>query len=246
MENSPDHIYFKDLESRFLRCSRTLAEKFGVSPNEVAGKTDFDFWGPEHAQSAFEDEQKIIRSGKPVIGQVEQEQLKDGGLVTWALTNKMPFRNDAGEIIGTFGISKDITELKQAEHARQLMEEQLRQAQKLESIGQLAAGIAHEINTPIQYVGDNTRFLQDSFRDIEKILRCLEDLLRSTKDDIAPPEAIVRLQEMVLKSDLAYVLKQVPEAFSETLEGVDRVAHIVRAMKEFSHPGNKDKSPGGP
>ena len=171
MESSPDLIYFKDRASRFLRCSRTMAERFGVSRAEdLVGKSDFDFFTDEHARPAFEDEQGIIRTGRPVVGKIEQEFYKSKADVTWVLTNKLPLRDRAGQIIGTFGISKDITAMKQAEQTRQIMEAQLRQSQKLEAIGQLAAGIAQEINTPTQQLGDNTRFLKNAFESIATVL----------------------------------------------------------------------------
>jgi len=115
LENSADTIYFKDLESRFVRSSHAQARQFGVDRVEdIIGKTDADFFTSEHAQAALADEQEIIRTGQPIVQKLEKETWPDGR-VTWALTNKMPLRNSDGEIIGTFGISKDITELKQAQ-----------------------------------------------------------------------------------------------------------------------------------
>ena len=115
MENSPDHIYFKDRESRFLKCCNAHAKKFGLSSAEMmVGKTDADYYTAEHARPAFEDEQEIIRTGQPMTGKLEKETWPDGH-VTWALTNKMALRNQDGQIIGTFGVSKDITALKRTE-----------------------------------------------------------------------------------------------------------------------------------
>jgi PAS domain S-box-containing protein len=242
MEESPDFIYFKDLKSRFLRCSKALSAKFGVkSMEDVVGKTDFDFYGAEHARPAFEDEQEIIRTGKPMPAKIEQETMRGTGQVTWALTSKLPLRNRKGEIIGTFGISKDVTEQKKADQERQILEVQLRQAQKLESIGQLAAGIAHEINTPTQYIGDNTRFLKNSFEDLGRVLAGYEQLLAAAGDNRLTPELVAAAQKALVESDLKFLLEQIPPAINETLDGVARVSKIVRAMKEFSHPGGTDK-----
>lgn len=118
LDNVPDHIYFKDAQSRFLKCSKAQALQFGASsPEELVGKTDHDFFSEEHARPAYEDEQEILRTGQPIIGKVEKETWKDGRGESWKLSTKMPLRNNAGAIIGTFGISKDITALKQTEAA---------------------------------------------------------------------------------------------------------------------------------
>jgi PAS domain S-box-containing protein len=115
LKNSPDAIYFKDLESRFVRCSSAFLSLFQVSDiGQVIGKTDLDFFSAEHALAAGEDEHEIIRSGQPITGKLEKETHRDGR-VTWALTTKMPWRTKDGQIIGTFGISKDVTALKAAE-----------------------------------------------------------------------------------------------------------------------------------
>ena len=115
LSNSPDSIYFKDLESRFVRASKGFEKLFHVADvKQLTGKTDFDFFNTEHAREAFEDEQKIIKTGEPIIGKVETETHSDGR-VTSALTTKLPWRDDKGNIIGTFGISKDVTAVKEAE-----------------------------------------------------------------------------------------------------------------------------------
>jgi PAS domain S-box-containing protein len=115
LENTPDLIYFKDLQSRFVRYSRAFSKRLN-SPDEnwLVGRTDFDIYTREHAQPAFDDEQEIIRTGRPVIDKLEKETYADRG-VTWALATKLPWRDRAGKIVGTFGISKNVTPLKQAE-----------------------------------------------------------------------------------------------------------------------------------
>ena len=117
MDNLPDPIYFKDAESRFIRINQAAARRFGINdPVQAIGKTDFDFFTEEHARPAYEDEQAILRSGQPLVGKEEKEMWHDGR-VAWVSTTKMPLRNREGQIVGTFGISRDITERKQAEEA---------------------------------------------------------------------------------------------------------------------------------
>jgi PAS domain S-box-containing protein len=117
MDNLPDRIYFKDERSRFVRINPALATMFKLGdPQQAVGKTDFDFFTAEHAEAAFADEQSIIRTGQPIIGIIEKETHPDGR-VTWAFTSKMPLRDKQGRIIGTFGLSRDITEIKNFENA---------------------------------------------------------------------------------------------------------------------------------
>jgi PAS domain S-box-containing protein len=128
MDNLPDKIYFKDRESRFTRINLAHARAFGLSdPAQALGKTDFDFFTDEHAQQAYADEQEIIRTGQPMVGKEEKETWPDGH-VTWASTTKMTLRDANGNIVGTFGVSWDVTESKRAEEALQVSERQLAQA----------------------------------------------------------------------------------------------------------------------
>ena len=115
MDYAPDQIYFKDAKSRFIRSSKSVAEKIGMKDaGAMVGKTDFDLFDEQHARPAYEDEQQIMHTGRPMEGKVEREVWKDGR-VSWALTSKLPLRDRTGQIIGTLGISKDITAMKQTE-----------------------------------------------------------------------------------------------------------------------------------
>jgi PAS domain S-box-containing protein len=117
MDNLPDTIYFKDRESRFTRINKALAKSFGLSdPAQAVGKTDSDFFTGEHAQQAYADEQEIIRTGRPMLAKEEKETWPDGR-ETWASTTKMPLRDAHGNILGTFGVSRDITARRRAERA---------------------------------------------------------------------------------------------------------------------------------
>ncbi|HRU91971.1 MAG TPA: PAS domain S-box protein, partial [Candidatus Marinimicrobia bacterium] len=135
LDTTPDHIYYKDRDSRFILMSKSQAERFGLSdPKEAIGKTDFDFFTEEHARPAFEDEQRIIRTGKPIIG-IEEKETWPGGGISWVSTTKMPLLDENGEIIGTFGISRDITDRKLAEEQlMKAMEEIKNSEDKLKNI----------------------------------------------------------------------------------------------------------------
>ena len=143
------------------------------------------------------------------------------------LVNTAPLYDAAQALVGWEGSLTDISVLKQTLEDRDRLEDNLRQAQKLEAIGQLAAGIAHEINTPTQYVGDNLRFLKESFGELDSLLAQL------VKVGGAPAGKLLG------DADFDYLKEEIPRALNQSLEGVDRVAKIVRAMKEFSHPARE-------
>lgn len=127
MDNLPDSVFFKDLSSRFIAINKICAEKFGLEdPSDAVGKTDFDFFNLSHAQEAFEDEQKIIKTGKPIIHKIEKETYQDHDTEpTWASTSKLPLYNRDGVITGTYGISTDITEQKKAQIQNERLKSQL-------------------------------------------------------------------------------------------------------------------------
>jgi len=156
LDNSPDNIYFKDKQSRFIKCSAGLAAQaiqFGVkSPGGLVGKSDFDLFSEEHARPAFEDEQEIIRTGLPMIGKVEKETWINGRPDTWALTTKMPLRNRNGDIIGTFGITKDISELKHAERRIADVHAQLLEASRVAGMAEIATNVLHNVGNVLNSV----------------------------------------------------------------------------------------------
>jgi signal transduction histidine kinase len=139
---------------------------------------------------------------------------------------------------------REANELLKAEmEERERVEAELRIAQKLEAVGQLAAGIAHEINTPIQYIGDNTAFLRSAFEAYAVVVECLQGVLAEAEATPEVRQYYVALDAVVKEADVDFLGEEVPDAIDQTLEGVDRVAAIVQAMREFARPGSKEKAP---
>jgi PAS domain S-box-containing protein len=226
-------IFQSTPDGRLLSVNQSMAFTFGYdSPEEmIASVTGI-------AQQFFVDRKRGVESMLVVdkVGGVksfECEAFRKDGSKVWLAMSVRAFRQD-GVVIRIEGMCDDITERK---HLR----EQLLQAQKLESVGQLAAGIAHEINTPTQYIGDNVRFLKDGFQELKGLLAEYERLLQAAKDRTLSGEAIERVAAAAERADLGYLLEEIPKAIDQALEGISRVSKIVGAMREFSHPGTKEQ-----
>ncbi len=164
LENVPDYIYFKDRDSRFIALSASMAHLFGqTNVAGVIGKTDFNFFDDTHARPAFEDEQNIIRTGEPIIGKLEKETWPDGH-VTWVHTSKMPLRNEHGEIIGTFGISKDVTHSREMEVALEKSQKELVNTSRMAGMAEVATGVLHNVGNVLNSLNVSASVLATGLR----------------------------------------------------------------------------------
>ena len=221
-------------DGRYLSVNPAMARIFGYDSAEamistVASITQL------YVDPKRRDEFVVALDRFGSVQNFECEVFRKDGSKIWIASSARAIRED-GVVVRYEGMTEDITE-------RKLLQIQLLQAQKLESIGQLAAGIAHEINTPTQYIGDNVRFLKDAFRDLNGLLANYERLLAAAQGNTLSCEIIQEIAVAVGRADAAYLLEEIPQAIEHTLEGVTRVSTLVSAMKEFSHPGTKDKTP---
>jgi PAS domain S-box-containing protein len=216
----PAFIYAKDAHSRFTAANKLVANRMGVEPCDLIGKTDFDFFPREHAERFFADEQALIKSGVPLINREEIAFDKTRGMDRVILTSKMPLRDAAGNLTGIVGTGIDITDRKDAE-------ERMASSDRLESIGRLAAGVAHEINTPIQYLTDSVSFIRDG---VGELLAYIDELHKATDARPATTE------------DVDYMREELPPAMARVAEGLSRITEIVRSMKDFSHADQREMS----
>ena len=216
----PAFIYAKDVGSRFIAMNTALARNMGTSPEEAIGKTDFDFFAPDLAQKFYSDEQALIKSGTAIIDLEEPGFDKVTGMPRTVVTSKVPLRDENGMMIGIIGVGFDITE-------RKFAELRLAQSEQLESIGRLAAGVAHEINTPIQYLNDSVYFIREAMQELLAHNAKLASMLP------APPEE---------DDDIEDLKKDLPPALDRVVDGLGRIAEIVRSMKEFSHVDQREMS----
>jgi PAS domain S-box-containing protein len=163
---TPDQIYFKDTQGRFIRNSKSQADLLGLSdPSQVVGKTDFDFF--PHAARAYAEEQEVMKTGQPFIDFEEQVVWPDGR-ETWVSTTKVPLPNSEGETIGIFGISRDITERKQAEQAiRKLNADLEKQATQLKDANKelesFSYSVSHDLRAPLRAIDGYTRILVEDY-----------------------------------------------------------------------------------
>ncbi len=161
LENIPDRIYFKDARSRFVKISMALAKRLGVShSDDVVGKTDFDFFPPEKAREFYEDEQRIIQTGHPLINKTEKH-VKSNGEVTWTSTTKVPLRNRHGVPIGIVGINRDISALKLAEQKIEAINRELREASRQAGMAEVATGVLHNVGNVLNSVNVAAGVLSD-------------------------------------------------------------------------------------
>jgi len=233
LENIPAMIFLKDADGRYVAANRAYRDILPASISSPTGKRDNDMFPPKLAARFAEEDRQVLEEER-VVTKEQRMKLRDGRMIPVSVSLS-PVRGPDGRITGLVGIAFDITE-------RKMMESQLAQAQKLESIGQLAAGIAHEINTPTQYVGDNVRFLQDGFEDLMQIVEKHGELLCAARNGGASAELIDNVEALTEEADLEYLRDEIPNAIGQSLEGIDRVGEIVRAMKQFSHPGGEEKT----
>jgi PAS domain S-box-containing protein len=187
MDTIPDAIYFKDQFSRFVRVNQAVARRFGVGcPSEILGKTDFDLFAVEHARKAYEDEQEIVRSGRPVVNKEEKETWPDGR-ISWVSTTKLPLRDPSGAVVGTFGISRDINDRKRNEEDLRQAKEDAEAANRTKSA--FLAAMSHEIRTPMNGILGMTELALDTQltpeqRDYLELVKRSADSLLTVINDI--------------------------------------------------------------
>lgn len=234
--------FFENIEQAYFEIDKTgnfsffnahLCETLGYVNEELINKNFMQFLDRADSVRVKTAFREIYETDKPKSGLVFQIVRKDGQkrYIGASICLNVDTMNQK---IGFKGIARDISE-------RKILEEQLNQNRRMESIGQLAAGIAHEINTPIQYIGDNIQFLKDSCEDISGLLKKSLSFFEVAKAGSIAESSVNEIEKLIIDADADYLLEEVPKAIGQSIEGLRHVSDIVSAMKQFCHPGIEEK-----
>src|SRR5688572_15435149 len=242
LDAAEHHVLITDRKGRIVFANLSLAERHGRVREELIGETvEHIVRTDNHSPSQREAMREAMRESRPI--RVVVQGVHSSGRPLWLSLNITPILNSAGRAEHFVGIATDITQsvedsrikkelqdrVESREQERDRLALELRMAQKLEAVGRLAAGVAHEINTPMQYVSDNVTFLSESVEDLASVISAYR-VDRARGDEVAT------------EVEADYLLTELPKAMQRARDGVKRVTDIVRAMKEFSHPSTDARS----
>ncbi|MEM8924882.1 MAG: PAS domain-containing protein [Actinomycetota bacterium] len=230
IETMPASMFWLDTDLRVEGCNTRFAGVEVDQLHTVIGKpvAEAGRWTIDNVtQSEF---RRVMASRTPAIEELTDVQDRSTGNLRVLEAHRIPLIDEQGEVSGLLGVALDITE-------RRRLESQLANASKLESIGQMAAGVAHEINTPTQFVSDNVTFLSEGVRDLMDLVAAGRALAEAAEATPAMAEAAADYRRAVEQADLDFLVAEMPAALRQSLEGVERISHIVRAMKDMAHPG---------
>lgn len=232
-----------DRDDRLIACNEAYKNIYGTSRDLIvpgaafeeivrAGATRGQY--PAAAGRVDEWVRERVQQHRNANGRAIEQHLDDGRCLQ-ITEHKTP----SGYIVGS---RIDITAIKRAEEEKRQMLSELDRSARWQSVGQLAAGIAHEINTPVQYIGDNLHFLQETFEDLKEIFRFYRDMADAPAEGPGTANAKARIGAILEKIDFDFVEAEIPEAISQALVGTQQVNAIVTAMKDFAYQPNRQKA----
>jgi PAS domain S-box-containing protein len=229
----PHAVWVYDVETlRFLKVNEAASRQYGYSAEEFEHITASDLHPPAQASRLQTILAQLWDSPDPVLPQgAWQYRTRAGDLLEVEVHAHLLRFKDRPAMLA---VVQDVTD-------RKRLELELQSSQRLEAVGHLAAGIAHEINTPIQFVGDNLHFIQGAFADCQAVTQKYGQLHQAVLAGDVPRGVLGDLEKAIETADMEYLAAEVPKALAQSLDGVERIATIVRAMKAFAHPGQKEK-----
>lgn len=243
LDASEHHVLITDRKGRIVFANLSLAERHGRVREELIGESVEEIVRSDnHSPAQLEEMRQAMRDSRPI--RVVVRGVHSSGSPLWLSLNITPLLGADGRASHFVGIATDITQsvedsrikkelqesIETREQERDRLALELRTAQKLEAVGRLASGVAHEINTPMQFVSDNLTFLGESVDDLASVIEAYR-VDRARGDEVSA------------EVEAEYLLSELPKAMQRARDGVKRVTDIVRAMKEFSHPNAHARSP---
>lgn len=234
LREQPMGFCYLDAKLRYRYVNDRFCELTGVSRDEFLGRRVRDVL-PRVAELIEPQLEGVLATGQPVMSEmIEAETRATEAEKGYYQHNFTPFRSAAGEIVGiccvVWGAGR-----------RRTMENALMRARRLESIGRLAAGVAHEVNTPSQFVGDNLQFLRESFGALCRLNDAYARVLDAVAEGRECGRELAAAQALRERLDAPYLSAEIPQAIEQSLAGIDQITHIVQAMRQYSHPGSRER-----
>jgi PAS domain S-box-containing protein len=237
VDQSPISIVITDIKGRIEYVNPYFEKITGYSAAEAIGQTPRILKSGYHTPEYYQVVWETISAGREWNGEFHNRR-KDGGAF-WERATICALHNQRGEVTHYVAVKEDITERKRTEEERLELETRSQLSQKLQSVGMLAAGVAHEINTPTQYITDNTRFLTDSFTQLFKVIGSYRGHNASHPECTECLKAVAAAET---ENELDYLLSEIPRTLEQSLEGLGRISRIVSSLKEFSHPNQAERT----
>ncbi len=237
IQSSGDAMRVMDLNHHIVEANMQMEKLSGYTLSECNGKNCSEIFGGT-ACNTKDCIFSRLRSGEKIVRSETVKYRQDGSTVEVEVIAVPILEN--GTMVGYLESYRDISQRKEDEKKHRQNELQYQHAQKMESIGTLAAGIAHEINTPIQFVGDNTAFLESSFKSLMDLIGIYKRFIMECTNKHGVPGISEKLSKIDASFDLEFLQNEIPLSIEQSREGVNRVSSIVTAMKDFSHMGSDE------
>ena len=241
LQNVPDFVYFKDREGRFIAVSQSKIIRNGLRHRaEIIGKTDFDFFTAKNASKTKADEDEVMRTGVPMIGREEKVTWADGR-ETWSLVSKLPLRDHDGTIIGTFGLTRDITEVKQTQGALEKAQRELVDASRQAGMAEIATGVLHNVGNVLNSVNVSATLLATGLRDskaatLGKVSALLKEHTADLGDFLTSDPRGRRIPELIasLAQNFAEERTRLLGEIESLQHNIDHIKDIVSMQQSFA------------
>lgn len=240
LENAPDIVYFKDRESRFLAVSRSKAKRHGLDPADLVGKTDADFFSEQHAQWARVDEESIMATGTPVLSQLERTQFLDGR-EGWTEVTKLPLTDESGDVVGTFGLSTDVTEQQLIKIELEKAHRHLLDTSRTAGMAEVATGVLHNVGNVLTSLNVSANVIASSLRQskadsLSKLSALLDEHTADLGDFLTHDPKGRRVPEFLeslaqhWSDEREHMLKEI----ASLQENIDHIKEIVTMQQAYA------------